>query len=91
MNPPRTSAAGRSPSSLTRLLTGPGKLCAALGITRADLGHDLTRPGTFYVADDGSRPPRRATSARIGVDYAGAWAARKLRFYVAGSPDVCKP
>jgi len=89
--PPRTSAAGRSPSSLTRLLTGPGKLCAALGITRADLGHDLTRPGTFYVADDGSRPPRRATSARIGVDYAGAWAARKLRFYVAGSPDVCKP
>jgi DNA-3-methyladenine glycosylase len=74
-----------------RLLTGPGKLCAGLGITRADLGHDLTRPGNFYVADDGSRPPRRATSARIGVEYAGAWAARKLRFYVAGSPDVSKP
>jgi DNA-3-methyladenine glycosylase len=74
-----------------RLLAGPGKLCAGLGITRADLGHDLTRPGAFYVADDGSRPPRRATSARIGVDYAGAWAARKLRFYVAGSPDVSKP
>ncbi|HZL21569.1 MAG TPA: DNA-3-methyladenine glycosylase [Polyangia bacterium] len=89
--PPRTIAAGRSRSSLTRPLTGPGKLCAALGITRGDLGHDLTRPGAFYVADDGSRPPRRATSARVGVDYAGAWAARKLRFYVAGSPDVSKP
>jgi DNA-3-methyladenine glycosylase len=74
-----------------RLLSGPGKLCAGLGITRADGGHDLTRPGSFYLADDGSRPPRRATSARIGVDYAGAWAARKLRFYVVGSPDVSKP
>ena len=74
-----------------RLLSGPGKLCAGLAITRADGGHDLTRPGSFYLADDGSRPPRRATSARIGVDYAGAWAARKLRFYVAGSPDVSKP
>jgi DNA-3-methyladenine glycosylase len=73
-----------------RILSGPGKLCAALGITRGDLGHDLTQPGAFYVADGGSRPPRRATSARIGVDYAGDWAARKLRFYVAGSPDVSK-
>jgi DNA-3-methyladenine glycosylase len=73
-----------------RALTGPGKLCAGLGITRADNGHDLTRRDDFYVADDGSPAPRRATSARIGVAYAGAWAARKLRFYVAGSPDVCK-
>ncbi len=73
-----------------RALTGPGKLCAALGITRADNGHDLTRRNDFYVADDGAPAPRRAASARIGVAYAGAWAARKLRFYVAGSPDVCK-
>ena len=73
-----------------RALTGPGKLCAALGITRADNGHDLTRRSDFYVADDGAPAPRRAASARIGVAYAGAWARRKLRFYVAGSPDVCK-
>jgi DNA-3-methyladenine glycosylase len=73
-----------------RILTGPGKLCAALGITRADNGHDLTRRNDFYLADDGLPAPRRATSARIGVAYAGAWAERKLRFYVAGSPDVCK-
>jgi DNA-3-methyladenine glycosylase len=78
-----------------RALTGPGKLCAGLGITRADNGRDLTRRNPtrrndFYVADDGSPAPRRAASARIGVDYAGAWAARKLRFYVPGSPDVCK-
>jgi DNA-3-methyladenine glycosylase len=85
-----TEADGTGFSDGRRALTGPGKLCAGLGITRADNGHDLTRRNDFYVADDGSPAPRRAASARIGVGYAGVWAARKLRFYVPGSPDVCK-
>ena len=71
-------------------LTGPGKLCAALSITRALNGHDVTSTRALYVADDGARPPRRARSPRIGVDYAGAWAARKLRFFDARSPYVCR-
>jgi DNA-3-methyladenine glycosylase len=73
-----------------RPLSGPGKVCAALGITRADNGHELTKPGAFFVADPdtGGRPPRRAVSKRIGVDYAGPWAARKLRYYVPGNPWV---
>ena len=73
-----------------RPLTGPGKLCAGLAITRALNGHDMTRSREFFVADDGAPPPRRARSARIGVDYAGAWAARKLRFFDARSPYVCR-
>jgi DNA-3-methyladenine glycosylase len=71
-----------------RPLSGPGKLCAALDVTLRDKGLDLTRPGELYVADDGAPPPRRSVSARIGVDYAGAWAARKLRFFVARSRYV---
>src|SRR5262249_22094133 len=71
-----------------RPLTGPGKLCAALGITRADNGRALTTPGAFFAAAPGERPPRRAVSKRIGVDYAGAWADRKLRYYVPGNPCV---
>jgi DNA-3-methyladenine glycosylase len=73
-----------------RPLRGPGKLCAALGITIADKGRDLTAPGDFCVVDDleGARARRPAVSRRVGVDYAGAWAARKLRFYVAGNPHV---
>jgi DNA-3-methyladenine glycosylase len=71
-----------------RLLSGPGKLCAGLGITRADNGHDLTRWGDFFVADGGEPSPRVSVSRRIGVDYAGAWAARRLRFYIAGNPHV---
>jgi DNA-3-methyladenine glycosylase len=75
---------------LRRPLTGPGKLCAGLDITRRDNGLDLTAGGAFSLADDGTPPPRRAASRRIGVEYAGAWAARKLRFYVPGDPYVCK-
>jgi len=71
-----------------RPLSGPGKLCAALGITRADNGHALTDPGDFFVTDPGGPRPRRAVSKRIGVEYAGSWADRKLRFYVPGNPYV---
>jgi DNA-3-methyladenine glycosylase len=71
-------------------LTGPGKLCAALGITTRDKGRDLCVGGDFFVADDGSPAPRRAVSPRIGVDYAGVWAARKLRFYVRNNRYVSR-
>jgi DNA-3-methyladenine glycosylase len=73
-----------------RPLTGPGKLCAALGITLRDKGHDLCAGGALFVADDGTPAPRRAASPRIGVDYAGPWAARKLRFYARDSRYVCR-
>jgi len=73
-----------------RPLTGPGKLCAGLGITRLDNGLDLTRAAGMFVADDGRPRPPRAASARIGVDYAGAWARRRLRFYVPGDASVCR-
>jgi DNA-3-methyladenine glycosylase len=71
-----------------RPLSGPGKLCAALGITMAEKGLDLTAGGAFFVADAGGRAPRRAVSKRIGVEYAGPWADRKLRYYVPGNPFV---
>jgi DNA-3-methyladenine glycosylase len=86
----RAAAPVAGVTDLKRPLTGPGKLCAGLDITRRDNGLDLTAGGDFYLADDGAPPPRRAASARIGVEYAGAWAARKLRFYVPGDPYVCK-
>jgi DNA-3-methyladenine glycosylase len=69
-------------------LRGPGKLCAGLGITRAENGVDLTTPGALFVADDGAPAPVLSRSRRIGVGYAGAWAARRLRFFVARNPHV---
>jgi DNA-3-methyladenine glycosylase len=76
-----------------RALAGPGKLCRALAVTLADRGLDLTSADSaLYVAAaaDG-RVPRAARSPRIGVDYAGAWAARPLRFFIPGNPSVSGP
>ena len=56
---------------------------------RAQRPRPDARRSELFVADDGAPAPRRARSARIGVDYAGAWAARKLRFFDARSPYVC--
>jgi DNA-3-methyladenine glycosylase len=90
---PLAGLTGRDP----RPLSGPGKLCAGLGITLRDKGRDLTSAAprgdagggdVFFVAADGGPPPRRAVSARIGVAYAGAWAERKLRYYVPGNAFV---
>ncbi|MGQ0751373.1 MAG: DNA-3-methyladenine glycosylase [Betaproteobacteria bacterium] len=70
---------------------GPGLLCKAMGIDKRLNGHDLLNDD-FYIADDGSR--RRIAIVRrprIGVDYAGHWARRLLRFYIAGNPCVSRP
>ncbi|MHB8419676.1 MAG: DNA-3-methyladenine glycosylase [Myxococcales bacterium] len=66
--------------------SGPGRLCRALSIDRSLNGADL-RGGELFL-EPGTRPPRVRATARIGVDYAGRWARRRLRFLDADSPHV---
>lgn len=69
---------------------GPGLLCKAMQIDRSLNAHDLLS-NDLYVADDGF--PQRfgiAKRPRIGVDYAGHWARRLLRFYIRGNPYVSR-
>ncbi len=47
-------------------ITGPGRLCRALGITREHNNLDLTTHGDFYVRDTGLKPKYEATP-RIGI------------------------
>jgi DNA-3-methyladenine glycosylase len=69
-----------------RLCRGPGALCQALGIDRADDGADLVR-GRLRVLDAPDVPVRAvARTPRIGVAYAGGDALRPWRFVVRGSP-----
>ena len=70
---------------------GPGLLCGALGIDRRHNGLDLTGDELFIVADPGAPLPRITRRARIGVDYAGHWARRLLRFYITGNAWVSRP
>ncbi len=75
-------------STPKRLLSGPGRLCAALGVRRAASGQDLLGGGEFRIFRRPGRRPRLGVSPRIGVAYAGEAAAWPLRFFDADSDAV---
>lgn len=70
------------------LCSGPGKLCAALGITREQYGADLL--GDKLYLEDRPPVPREqiAVSPRINIDYAGEYRDKPWRFYLEGNPFV---
>jgi DNA-3-methyladenine glycosylase len=68
---------------------GPGVLCRELGLTRAHNGLDLTC--SELTIEPGTPPERIIETTRIGVDYAGAWAAKPWRFYEEANPWVSRP
>ena len=95
-----TQAEGKASAVLLRALEpvkhvrertqGPGLLCKAMHIDRRLNGRDLLSDG-FHIADDGSH--RRLSIVkrpRVGVDYAGHWARRLLRFYIRGNEFVSR-
>lgn len=61
--------------------TGPGRVTKGLGIDRGFDGRPAARPTGLWF-EPGVAVPRRliVRTPRIGVDYAGAWAAKPLRF-----------
>lgn len=60
-------------------LSGPAKLARACGISRLENGMDLTGDDLYFVREPDYRS-RIRKSKRIGVDYAGRWKDRLLRF-----------
>jgi DNA-3-methyladenine glycosylase len=64
-------------ASDVKLTNGPGKLCQALGLSRAHYGADLRTGRLQLLRGPGVRTER---SARIGIDYAEAWKGRLWRF-----------
>ncbi len=80
-----------------RLLSGPGKLCAALGITIRDSGLDLLSGGSVEILRRPGRLPQIGVSPRIGVDYAREAARWPMRFFdresaaVSGRKESPKP
>lgn len=71
---------------------GPGLLCRAMNIDLHLNGCDLLGKDLYVAA---ARQPQArfgiVRRPRIGVDYAGHWARRLLRFYIKGSPFVSRP
>lgn len=80
----------RGTEKLNDLCNGPGKLCQALGITKAQYGADLCGE-ELYIADYRSFTDGEiAVSPRINIDYAEEWKDRLWRYYVKGNPHVSK-
>jgi DNA-3-methyladenine glycosylase len=69
--------------------SGPGRLCRAMEIDLACNGADLTN-GSLYLAAGAAPTGRVVAGRRIGVDYAGDWALKPYRFYVADNPWVSR-
>jgi len=68
-------------------LSGPGKLTRALRITRSMNGLDLTGNRLYLVQNAQYRPLIRRAK-RIGVEYAGEWKNKMLRFFDSNSAAV---
>ena len=72
------------PDSIKKhLADGPGKLCIAMDITRADNDVDMVESGTFYFTEGLEIAPEQIKAGkRIGIDYAEEAADYLWRFYV---------
>jgi DNA-3-methyladenine glycosylase len=80
-----------NPKGKAQILTnGPGRLCMALGITKAQYGADLTVP-PFYIKDSKLVPRQDIVeTARVGIDYAAEWVGKPWRFYIKNNSYVSR-
>ena len=78
-----------------RVARGPGKVGSALQVNRQHSGADLIAPdAALYLARvpaEAAQAPPLAVGPRVGVDYAGQWAAAPLRFAWRAHPSVSRP
>jgi DNA-3-methyladenine glycosylase len=67
------------------LIDGPGRVCRAFHIDLSLNRWDLTLGEGLWLEDRGERITDAdvLTAPRIGVDYAGEWAAKPFRFRLA--------
>ncbi len=76
-----------SPRDLRKLLSGPGRLCQALSITRQrDNGKDMvSRRSDLQIVDDGFRSRNMVATPRVGIVKS---AALPLRYVIGENPFV---
>ncbi len=80
----------RGGTQVGALCRGPANLCRAMGIDRSLNGTDLTT-GPVLLLDAPAVPARRiVTSPRIGVAYAGDYAALPWRFFIRDAVGVSR-
>jgi DNA-3-methyladenine glycosylase len=80
----------RKTDSITNLCSGPGKLCAALGIDKSFYGEDL-RGDRIFILDRSGFPDGEVVAAtRIGIGYAGEAKDYLYRYYVKNNKFISR-
>ena len=79
----------RNTNSLKNLCSGPGKLCAALRITRELYGEDLCGD-RLYIMDNDYPDMKITASSRIGIDYAEEYKDYLWRFCITDNEYVSR-
>ncbi len=75
----------------TKLLNGPAKLCREFQIDKKLNGYDLTLGKKLWLENGKKiKLDQIKKTKRIGVDYAGNWRDRLLRFYIKDNKFVSK-
>ena len=87
MGPARARRGPRPPDA--RLAAGPGNVAQALGVDGTLNGADLVLGPVRIEPRSGPIPPTRS-GPRVGVDYAGPWAERPMRFWIADDTHVSR-
>ncbi|TFW10202.1 DNA-3-methyladenine glycosylase [Oxalobacteraceae bacterium OM1] len=95
-----TEAVGQGTAVLLRALEpvsgieshtkGPGLLCRAMGIDKRLDGADLLGDALYLTPPPRGEAFHIVQRPRIGVAYAGEWAAKELRFYIDGNPFISR-
>ncbi len=71
--------------------SGPALVCRSLRIDRGCSGQDLVEGMSLFIEEAPKIPDARVRMGpRIGVDYAGDWAAHPWRLWVADSEHVSR-
>lgn len=82
--------ANRGGKTGSQLSDGPGKLVAALGITKELYGQSIFTSSLHLVPEKKREPKKILAVPRVGIPNKGIWTDLPLRFIVAGNPYVTK-
>lgn len=83
----------RHSENLKNLTTGPGKLCQAFGIDKKlNYISAINKKSPLFIGDIGIKIPKNniIKTKRVGVDYAGKWKDKLLRFYIKDNLFISK-
>jgi DNA-3-methyladenine glycosylase len=80
----------RTTDKIPNLCSGPGKLCQAMGITKAENEMDLCGERIYLLRGEAISPENIAVTPRINIDYAKEASEYPWRFIIKDNPFVSK-